>query len=101
MIFDQSGWRCYYCWCDLSKLGRDATIDHLLQYYRGGSDEIENLVSCCRRCNSARGSLTPMEFSKKRYEERKKRMQELGKKGGDKTAEKGHEYFSQISKKII
>ena len=33
-----------------------ATIDHLVPMSKGGSDELENLVSCCRRCNSKKNN---------------------------------------------
>ena len=98
-IFKKANYRCYYCWINLKNLGRNATIDHLIQIYVGGTNQTENLVACCRRCNSARGGLTVAEFSVKRQEERTKRMRKLGKKGGQKTAEKGSEYFSRISRR--
>ncbi len=38
--------------------GNPATADHVIPKARGGTDELSNLVDCCRRCNSARGGGT-------------------------------------------
>jgi hypothetical protein len=34
----------------------DATVDHIIPVSMGGTDEIENLVPCCRVCNSKKGN---------------------------------------------
>ena len=33
------------------------TLDHIKPKSSGGTNEIENLVGCCRACNEAKGSL--------------------------------------------
>jgi len=33
-----------------------ATVDHVISRYRGGSDNLDNLVLSCRRCNSSKGA---------------------------------------------
>lgn len=38
---------CYYC-----KLVYANSWDHILPYSYGGTENIENLVPCCRNCNS-------------------------------------------------
>ena len=32
------------------------TVDHLVERDRGGSDDPDNLVAACTRCNSSRGA---------------------------------------------
>lgn len=41
---------CRYCgdWAD--------TVDHVLPIVRGGSNEDDNLVACCRYCNGSKGA---------------------------------------------
>lgn len=41
---------CQYCLQDFD------TIDHVIPLYRGGTNSIFNLVPCCRKCNSSKGS---------------------------------------------
>lgn len=58
---------CWYCGrhttlvCGNNRLDR-ATNDHLIPRCRGGMNDETNLVSCCRRCNEAKGTLTEAEF---------------------------------------
>lgn len=53
-VFLRDKFRCKYCGFD----GREflswmqLSIDHVLPRSSGGSDEDENLVACCRSCNS-------------------------------------------------
>lgn len=56
-IFAQSGFRCHYCGAD-----GDLTIDHKVPMSRGGSDDGDNLVACCRSCNSSKGTKAYDEF---------------------------------------
>ena len=50
---------CQYCGCQPAwgKL----TVDHVLPRSRGGQSSWENVVACCRRCNSRKGGRTPEE----------------------------------------
>lgn len=41
---------------------RNITIDHLTPYNKGGTNDIENLVLCCRSCNSTKGNKTEKQF---------------------------------------
>ena len=43
---------CTYCHV---RFRGDKTIDHVIPVSRGGSNDIENLVVCCRSCNSTKG----------------------------------------------
>ena len=48
-------WTCTYCGCELH--GAAATVDHVVARANGGSEyDPANLVACCRRCNSVKGS---------------------------------------------
>jgi 5-methylcytosine-specific restriction endonuclease McrA len=50
-VLQRDQWSCFYC-------GQPATtVDHVIPIVRGG-DPIawENLVSCCAKCNSMKGS---------------------------------------------
>jgi len=55
-VLKRDGYRCRYC-------GEKATsVDHVLPHSRGGTDAPENLVACCRWCNTSKGSKTPAEW---------------------------------------
>lgn len=49
---------CQYCGMDLED---NATVDHVVPRYRGGSNSWVNMVACCRDCNLAKGNKTPKE----------------------------------------
>lgn len=48
---------CHYC-----QENPATCADHVIPERRGGSNELENLVPCCRSCNSSKGSRTPEEW---------------------------------------
>jgi len=47
--------RCYYCG-NMTNPWFTFTVDHVYPVYRGGSNDIRNLVPCCKFCNSSKGS---------------------------------------------
>ena len=51
VVLARDGYVCYYC-------GQDAdTVDHVISIKNGGNPvDPSNLLACCRRCNSAKGS---------------------------------------------
>lgn len=53
-IFERDGFRCRYCGSCA-----DLSIDHIVPKRNGGNDSVENLVTCCRSCNSRKGARTP------------------------------------------
>jgi 5-methylcytosine-specific restriction endonuclease McrA len=67
IVFVRNGWfdkgpvKCHWCHRSLHNFKRRTdggfcTIDHLVEQYLGGGDEIENLVPACLKCNSGRSS---------------------------------------------
>ncbi|WP_437683838.1 HNH endonuclease [Sorangium sp. So ce131] len=48
--------RCAYCGVHEDAVGATLTIDHHRPRSRGGTDEVENLVYCCARCNEHKGA---------------------------------------------
>lgn len=54
-VFMRDQHRCQYC-------GRQAeNIDHVVPKSRGGLHSWDNVVACCRRCNTRKGGRTPRE----------------------------------------
>jgi 5-methylcytosine-specific restriction endonuclease McrA len=51
LVLSRDGYTCAYC-------GQDAdTVDHVQSIKSGGDPvSLENLIACCRRCNSSKGS---------------------------------------------
>jgi len=51
VVLARDGYVCYYC-------GQDATtVDHVISIKNGGNPvDPSNLLACCKRCNSAKGS---------------------------------------------
>ena len=53
---------CHWCSRRLNMKGSEqtnvdyCTVDHLIEKALGGSDEWENLVPACKKCNSSRSS---------------------------------------------
>jgi 5-methylcytosine-specific restriction endonuclease McrA len=56
---------CFYCHRPLTWVwGKDSffTIDHYIPKAEGGTDEYNNLVPCCDRCNNLKGDTKPEEW---------------------------------------
>jgi 5-methylcytosine-specific restriction endonuclease McrA len=53
------GWVCFYCGYE----GKDMTIDHVIPVSKAPelAIDINNMVSACKPCNSAKGCKTPEE----------------------------------------
>ena len=51
VVLARDGYTCAYC-------GQDAdTVDHVQSIKSGGDPmNLENMIACCRRCNSSKGS---------------------------------------------
>jgi 5-methylcytosine-specific restriction endonuclease McrA len=50
-VFARDDFTCQYC----GQTARDLTIDHVVPKRLGGATSWENLVCCCRRCNTKKG----------------------------------------------
>jgi 5-methylcytosine-specific restriction endonuclease McrA len=50
-VFARDGYTCQYC----GTTAKDLTIDHVVPKRLGGGATWENLVCCCRRCNTKKG----------------------------------------------
>ena len=50
-VLKRDGYICAYC-------GQDATeVDHIIPRAKGGGHELDNLVACCKPCNSRKGAI--------------------------------------------
>lgn len=54
-VFARDNFTCQYC----GSHGKDLTIDHVIPKRHGGGMQWENLVACCRRCNTKKGDKAP------------------------------------------
>ena len=50
-VFARDNYTCQYC----GLIGKDLTIDHVVPKRNGGPMAWDNLVTCCRRCNTRKG----------------------------------------------
>ncbi len=51
---------CWYCG---EKVGfKNLTMDHIIPLSRGGRSTKDNLVPCCRRCNTRKKNALPVEW---------------------------------------
>lgn len=53
--------KCFYCQSNIKKR-TNLTIDHVLPKCHGGKDNINNLVLCCKQCNSKKRDLLLTQF---------------------------------------
>lgn len=50
-VLARDGYTCYYCGADAD------TVDHIVAIKNGGDPvNPENLLACCKKCNSSKGS---------------------------------------------
>ena len=54
-IYLRDGLACAYCGASVED-GTKLTLDHLTPHSHGGTNAATNLVTCCHKCNSARGN---------------------------------------------
>lgn len=59
LIKKQQNHTCYFC---KSKNKFMMTIDHLTPTCRGGTNELKNLVCCCKVCNHMKKDMDSKEF---------------------------------------
>ena len=54
-IYLRDGLACAYCGASVENDAK-LTLDHLKAHSAGGANDPTNLITCCHRCNSARGN---------------------------------------------
>lgn len=59
-VYAKTNGRCAYC--GDAVLPELLCIDHVQARARGGSNDLDNLNPCCRRCNTCKGIKTIEEF---------------------------------------
>jgi len=59
LVRTRANYACEFCTVDESNTGGLLTIDHFVPQSKGGSDELENLIYCCSRCNSYKQDYFP------------------------------------------
>lgn len=57
-VFQRDDYTCRYC----GKRGGLLEADHVIPFSKGGSDDISNLVTACRRCNRQKRDKSVAEF---------------------------------------
>lgn len=62
-IYLRDGLACAYCG-DSVENGAKLTLDHIIPHVKGGDNKATNLVTCCHRCNSSRGSRAMRTFAR-------------------------------------
>ncbi len=51
---------CYYCGKNFKP--NDLTMDHIVPLARGGRSTKDNLVACCKECNTKKKTMLPLEW---------------------------------------
>lgn len=50
-VRERAAFRCEFCGVHETDTGGELTIDHFQPSAKGGSDDLDNLIYCCSRCN--------------------------------------------------
>jgi len=81
-VWDKTGGRCYYCGIEMCYGGtlenkRTFCVDHIVpRKYGNETHELENLVPCCKSCNSIKNR-NDLETFRKRLAYRKSNLPQL------------------------
>jgi hypothetical protein len=59
-VFSRDGYRCQYC----GEAGGLLEVDHVKAHSKGGSSDIDNLVTACKSCNCSKRDKSPDEWRK-------------------------------------
>jgi hypothetical protein len=55
-VYQRDGFACVQCGTDGTHAGNDLTVDHITPVSLGGTNDLWNLQTLCRRCNSRKGA---------------------------------------------
>lgn len=55
-IFARDNFTCRYCGAQAGQTGVNLQIEHIISVVDGGSNEIDNLLTSCQRCNNGKGA---------------------------------------------
>lgn len=56
-VFERDGYACTYCGST-----ENLACDHIVPLIQGGSNDLDNLTTACRSCNSSKSGRTPEEW---------------------------------------
>lgn len=71
-VYNRTNGRCAYCGVKLqdNATGKEDhdifTLDHILPISKGGTRDISNLRSCCKRCNNLKGGNDNIDYLRMR-----------------------------------
>lgn len=57
----RAGFACEYCGVTETDTAGELTLNHVQPQSKGGSDELDNLLLCCHRCNGYKADYWPPE----------------------------------------
>lgn len=67
---EAQGWKCCYCGVHMSvecKSKNSVTLEHVIPKSQGGTDNPDNLVAACNRCNTRRGTMSWKKFDPQKH----------------------------------
>ena len=59
-VFRRDNYTCQYC----GQIGHSLEIDHIIPISKGGSNQPDNLITACRRCNRQKRDKTAEDFKR-------------------------------------
>jgi len=59
LVRQRANYACEYCGVKETEVGGELTIDHFQPITKDGTDDLENLVYCCHRCNHYKSDYWP------------------------------------------
>lgn len=60
-VLRRDGFRCRYCGTPAPETGAGLTVDHVIPVALGGTNDPQNLVAACVKCNAGKASSSPDE----------------------------------------
>jgi 5-methylcytosine-specific restriction endonuclease McrA len=82
-VWEDGGRMCHYCDKPLprpgTKMGKMTHLDHKHAQSKGGSDDLDNLLVCCKVCNREKGKKDYEVYLHDRLNQAKKQVLRLSK----------------------